>query len=66
MTRVQKNSKKTLTNNSGKEAKKGLEGFETDKLFDSMLSELYRESASIRCKPEISNRTLSMRFGSDY
>lgn len=34
--------------------------------FEQMLTELYRESRAIRRKSEVSSRTLSLRFGSDY
>lgn len=39
---------------------------DVSKLFNEMLDNLYRESALIRRKSEISSRTLSIRFGSDY
>lgn len=34
--------------------------------FEQMLAELYHESRVIRRKSEVSSRTLSLRFGSDY
>jgi len=60
--------KKSAYTKSDKDAVNDFEGSITNRkeLFDRMIDNLYRKSVSIPRKTEISSRTLSMRFGSDY